>query len=204
MAKRITPFELTLSQRPKQTRLTRWLREQLRDAILDGRLKSGTRLPASRDFAAHYKLSRGTVVSVFEQLHSEGFLSSRIGFGTWVNKLPEYTHQAKRSMPAVVSLPSPLTGLSFPHPAPPFRSHEPALSEFPVGIWARLASRCIRRASASLLAQQGRERESRAAQGSGGISWNVTWRQLQRGSNCDCLWRPASAGYIGASVAEAR
>jgi GntR family transcriptional regulator/MocR family aminotransferase len=154
MAKRITSFELTLSQRPEQISLTRWLREQLRDAILDGRLKSGTRLPASRDFAAHYKLSRGTVVSVFEQLHSEGFLRSRIGFGTWVSKLPDYNRLGKKLTPAVVNLPSPLTGLSFPHPAPPFRSHEPALNEFPVDIWARLASRCIRRASTSLLAQR--------------------------------------------------
>ena len=154
MTKRITPFELTLSQKPKQGSLTRWLHEDLRRAILDGRLKSGVRLPSSRDFAVHYKLSRGTVVSVFEQLHSGGFLSSRIGFGTWVNKLPDSTHHAKRLMPAVVNLPSPLTGLSFPPPAPPFRSHEPALSEFPVGIWARLASRCIRRASTSLLAQR--------------------------------------------------
>jgi GntR family transcriptional regulator/MocR family aminotransferase len=153
MAKRITAFELTLGMRPKQISLTRWLREQLRSAILDGRLKAGARLPASRDFAAHYKLSRGTVVSVFEQLHSEGFLSTKVGFGTWVKKLPEYTHQAKKSTPPVLRLPSPMTGLSFPHPASPFRAHEPALSEFPVGIWSRLASRYIRRASASQLAQ---------------------------------------------------
>jgi GntR family transcriptional regulator / MocR family aminotransferase len=152
--KRITPFELTLGPSPKQIGLTRWLHEQLREAILDGRLKSGSRLPASRDFAAHYKLSRGTVVSVFEQLHSEGFLSSKVGFGTWVNKLPEYTHRARKLRPAVVRLPSPLTGLRFAHPAPPFRSHEPALSEFPLGIWARLASRCIRQASRGLLAQR--------------------------------------------------
>jgi GntR family transcriptional regulator/MocR family aminotransferase len=154
MSKRITPFELTLGEKPRQISLTRWLHEQLRQAILDGRLKSGTRLPASRDFAAHYQLSRGTVVSVFERLHSEGFLSSRVGFGTWVNKLPRGTHRARKSLPAVFNLPSPLSGLSFLRPAPPFRSHEPALNEFPVGIWARLASRCIRRATASVLAQR--------------------------------------------------
>jgi GntR family transcriptional regulator / MocR family aminotransferase len=155
MAKRTTPFELTLGEKPKQISLTRWLHEQLRQAMLDGRLKSGTRLPASRDFAALYRISRGTVVSVFEQLRSEGFLSSRPGFGTWVNKLPEHTRRAKKLLPW--ELPSPLIGLTFPHPALPFRSHEPALSEFPVAIWARLASRCIRRASTGLL----RQRDSR-------------------------------------------
>jgi len=152
MAKRTTPFELTLGEKPKQISLTRWLHEQLRQAVLDGRLKSGTRLPASRDFAALYKISRGTVVSVFEQLRSEGFLSSRPGFGTWVNKLPEHTRRPKKLLPW--KLPSPLIGLTFPHPGTPFRSHEPALSEFPVAIWARLASRCIRRASTGLLRQR--------------------------------------------------
>src|SRR5258708_17343341 len=119
MAKRTTPFELTLDEKPKQISLTRWLHEQLRQAMLDGRLKSGTRLPASRDFAALYKISRGTVVSVFEQLRSEGFLSSKRGFGTWVNKLPEHTHRARKLLPVVWRLPSPLAGLSFPPPPPP-------------------------------------------------------------------------------------
>jgi GntR family transcriptional regulator / MocR family aminotransferase len=154
MAKRITPLELTLSERPKQTGLRRWLHQELRDAILQGRLKSGTRLPASRDFGAHHKISRGTVVSVFEQLHSEGFLSSRVGFGTWVNKLPGFNHRARKVPPASVNLPSPLTGLNFPQPPPPFRSHEPALSDFPIDIWGRLSSRCIRHASTSLLSQR--------------------------------------------------
>ncbi len=151
MAKRTTAFELTLGEKPRQITLTRWLHEQLRQAMLDGRLKSGTRLPASRDFAALYKMSRGTVVSVFEQLRSEGFLRSRRGFGTWVNKLPEHTRRARKSLPVIRMLPSPLAGLAFPHSARPFRSHEPALSEFPVAIWARLASRCIRRASTNVL-----------------------------------------------------
>jgi GntR family transcriptional regulator/MocR family aminotransferase len=128
--------------------------EQLRDAILDGRLKSGSRLPASRDFAAHYKLSRGTVVSAFEQLHSEGLLSSNVGFGTWANRLPERARRSKGIVPVVVNLPSPLTGLSLSQPAPPFRSHVPALNEFPVDIWGRIASRCIRRASTGLLVQR--------------------------------------------------
>jgi len=154
MTKRTTPFELTLGEKPRQISLTRWLHEQLRQAMLDGRLKAGTRLPASRDFAALYKISRGTVVSVFEQLRSEGFLSSRRGFGTWGNKLPEHTRRARKLSPVVWKLPSPLTGLTFLHPALPFRSHEPALSEFPVAIWARLASRCIRRASTSLFRQR--------------------------------------------------
>ena len=152
--RRTTPFELTLEERPRYVGLSRWLHEQLRQAILSGRLPAGVRLPASRDFALQYGLSRGTVVGVFEQLEAEGFLRGRRGFGTWVNQLPESSHRTKKFEPTVVKLPSPLTGLSFPQPAPAFRSHEPALDEFPMAEWSRLTSRCLRRASTSLLAQR--------------------------------------------------
>ncbi len=82
IVKAVSSFELTLH--PRQT-LTNWLYVQLQRAILDGRLRAGTKLPGSRDFADQYAISRGTVVSVFERLHSEGYLASRIGAGTWVS-----------------------------------------------------------------------------------------------------------------------
>src|ERR687894_705328 len=85
MPKTVSSFELTLSSRPPRQTLTDWLYAELRGSILDGRLRPGTRLPASRDFARQYSLSRGTVVVVFERLQSEGYLSSRVGAGTWVS-----------------------------------------------------------------------------------------------------------------------
>src|SRR6185312_17058879 len=85
MPKAISSFELTLQPRhPRQT-LTHWLYSQLQNAILEGRLRAGTKLPGSRDFADQYNISRGTVVNVFERLHSEGYLAARTGAGTWVN-----------------------------------------------------------------------------------------------------------------------
>ncbi len=65
MAKTISSFELTLNERPPHRTLASWLYGELRLAILEGRLESGSRLPASRDFARQYGLSRGIVVSVF-------------------------------------------------------------------------------------------------------------------------------------------
>src|ERR1700704_2773160 len=85
MPKSISSFELTLDNRPQHQTLTSWLYAQLRLAIIEGRLRPGSRLPASRDFAGQYGLSRGTVVSVFERLQAEGYVSCRVGFGTWVN-----------------------------------------------------------------------------------------------------------------------
>jgi len=64
--------------------LWRWLYTELRSAIIDGRLKSGARLPSTRNLAAQYGLARGTVVTAFEQLQAEGFVSSEVSAGTFV------------------------------------------------------------------------------------------------------------------------
>ena len=60
---------------------------QLREAIRSGALASGVRLPASRALAQDLGLSRGTVVSVYEQLTAEGYLESRRGSGTIVARV---------------------------------------------------------------------------------------------------------------------
>ncbi|HUK89273.1 MAG TPA: PLP-dependent aminotransferase family protein [Blastocatellia bacterium] len=153
MAKRASSVDLTFTPRPSSVALTRWLQDEVRRAILDGRLKPGRRLPATRDFARQYSVSRGTVVTVFEQLASEGYLLAKTGAGTWVNdRLSAPAVTAKRPRATTRKVPAPLLGLTFPYPPRPFRSHEPALAEFPMDVWARVASRRLRRASSALLA----------------------------------------------------
>ncbi|MBD9457815.1 PLP-dependent aminotransferase family protein [Pseudomonas sp. PDM05] len=68
--------------------LARQLYETLRQRVLDGRLVSGTRLPASRDLAAALSISRNSVVRAYDQLYAEGFIESRVGDGTYVAQLP--------------------------------------------------------------------------------------------------------------------
>jgi len=151
--KGVSSMDLTLNERPPHVALTRWLHEELRSAVLDGRLRPGMRLPATRDFALQYGVSRGTAVAVFEQLLSEGYLRSQVGAGTWINeRLPRNLVGARRPPVAVWSRPARFTRLAFPHPARPFRAHEPALAEFPVEAWARVASRRLRQVSSALLA----------------------------------------------------
>jgi DNA-binding transcriptional MocR family regulator len=60
MPKAVSSFELTLKSRSRHQTLTNWLYGELRSAILEGRLAPGARLPASRDFASQYELSRGS------------------------------------------------------------------------------------------------------------------------------------------------
>ena len=152
MPKDASSFELALAERPRRATLTHWLYAELRRAILDGRLRPGSRLPATRDFANQYNVSRGTVVTAFEQLQSEGYLVSQVGSGTRVNQdLPDHLLGIKNKQPQKGKFPGPVSALTYAGPARPFRPYEPATSEFPIEIWARVAGRRLRQASGSLL-----------------------------------------------------
>lgn len=58
----------------------------LRDAILSGMLPEGTRLPATRELARLYGMSRGSVAQSYDMLLSEGYVETMIGRGTYVAK----------------------------------------------------------------------------------------------------------------------
>ena len=147
--------------------LTRQLYEALRLRVLDGRLVSGTRLPASRDLAAALSISRNSVVRAYDQLYAEGFTESRVGDGTYVAQLPTpeklstkvSTGFSTGLSPALstkwANLPDDLdnevihsTGLSRiknnhlsqPPSGPPraFRVGVPAFDLFPFEVWAKL------------------------------------------------------------------
>ncbi|MGH2369791.1 MAG: PLP-dependent aminotransferase family protein, partial [Chloroflexota bacterium] len=65
--------------------LQRRLYEALQSAILSGRLAAGTRLPPTRQLAEEAGISRQTAVLVYERLIAEGYLTGRIGAGTYVS-----------------------------------------------------------------------------------------------------------------------
>ncbi|HEX6151809.1 PLP-dependent aminotransferase family protein [Nocardioides sp.] len=60
------------------------VQEALRTAIRTGRLRSGERLPSTRQLADQLGVSRGLVVSSYEQLLAEGYVVSAVGSGTRV------------------------------------------------------------------------------------------------------------------------
>jgi GntR family transcriptional regulator/MocR family aminotransferase len=148
MPKTISSFELTLKGRSRHQSLTNWLYGELRCAILEGRLAAGARLPSSRDFARQYQVSRGTVVSVVERLQAEGYLTSRVGFGTWVNRVeaPRGARHATttpayiRRVIATCKPPQPWIDLAFVDRIRPFRIGVPAINEFPSEVWGRIAA----------------------------------------------------------------
>jgi GntR family transcriptional regulator / MocR family aminotransferase len=78
-------FEIELDLAPKGSReSSRRLHGQLKAAILDGRLKSGTKMPPTRKSEDYFGVSRNTLVLVYERLLTEGFLATRHGSGTYV------------------------------------------------------------------------------------------------------------------------
>src|SRR5262245_42099625 len=106
MAKRTSALELMLPPRERGMPAYRWLYAALRAEILEGRLRPGSRLPGTRDLGHQYGLSRGTIVSAFDQLESEGYVEGSVGSGTYVSRvLPDDLLQVRRA----VSAPVPLT-----------------------------------------------------------------------------------------------
>jgi GntR family transcriptional regulator/MocR family aminotransferase len=168
MAKRTTTFNLTLQPRDSAMAGYRWLAQAVRAEILDGRLRPGTRLPATRDLAGQYGLSRGTIINAFEELKSEGYLEGSVGSGTYVSGiLPEELLQVSReNTDEAGARPSgrrsrrriadyavrlkPFPSLET-RTARAFRAHLPALDLFPTTVWAQIAARRLRSASTNFL-----------------------------------------------------
>ncbi|WP_460523559.1 MocR-like pyridoxine biosynthesis transcription factor PdxR [Humibacter antri] len=75
-------LDLHLAVDPR--RKTDSLEAAMREMIRDGRLASGTRMPATRSLARDLGIARNSVVEVYGRLVGEGWLEARTGAGTWV------------------------------------------------------------------------------------------------------------------------
>jgi GntR family transcriptional regulator/MocR family aminotransferase len=107
MNRTTTPYQLVLPPRTSSVPSSHWLREALRSGIQSGMLGRGQRLPATREIARHYGLSRGTVLNAVDDLKAEGYIRGVPGSGTYVcdhlpDELIEYTapSSARRRLPS--------------------------------------------------------------------------------------------------------
>ena len=107
------------------------LERALRDAVRDGRLAPGARLPATRRLAAESGVSRGTVKAAYDQLVAEGYLTARQGSGTRVATLPSVTTEPPEASARVRE---PLFDL---------RPGRPDVGAFPAAAWMRALRRAI-------------------------------------------------------------
>jgi DNA-binding transcriptional regulator YhcF (GntR family) len=63
------------------------LRTQIIDAVRDGRLSPGTRLPTVRELAGQMGLAVNTVARAYRELETAGVLETRGRFGTFVSRV---------------------------------------------------------------------------------------------------------------------
>ncbi|WP_405145853.1 PLP-dependent aminotransferase family protein [Sphaerisporangium sp. NBC_01403] len=124
-------------------RASRIYRELL-EAILDGRLRPGERLPPTRELALRLQVARNTVAVAYERLTAEGFLVARVGAGTFVGTEPltrarpraAPTGSGVRPRPFWDSVPPPAP--TVPAPVHDFRVGTPDGALFPLATWRRL------------------------------------------------------------------
>jgi GntR family transcriptional regulator / MocR family aminotransferase len=165
MPKQDTFQDLVLGEMREGQDLWRWLYTEIRDAIADGRLRSGSRLPATRNIAEQYGISRGTVVAAFNQLKAEGYTTHSSSAGTYVRTTPrsglsqttkrmEYRADARNVISRTLAAYSDASLLPASHSiGVPFRCYEPAIDLFPVEQWTRVAARVLRNAPRSAYGQ---------------------------------------------------
>jgi GntR family transcriptional regulator / MocR family aminotransferase len=123
----------------------RGLEEALREAVRDGRLPRGTRLPSTRALAAELGMARGTVSAAYDQLVEEGYLTTRPGAATEVAHVP--------LTPPAREAPAP-TGHERPPeevPVHDLRPGQPDVSAFPVRAWLRATRHVFATAPAHVL-----------------------------------------------------
>ena len=129
--------------------------DYFRAAVLEGRLKAGTRVPSSRALAADHGIARLTAVQAYERLVAEGYLAARPGSGLFVAEselerpaTPSAAAlrraQGRRSAPALERR---LKTVAMP-PRPDERlalaTGIPALDHFPWDDWTRITARLHR------------------------------------------------------------
>jgi len=120
----------------------------LREAILAGRVRQ--RLPSTRRLAQDLGISRNSVATAFDLLQAEGYLSGRIGSGSYVaDHLPDQAPAAVPAAPATPPTPRRLASRVAALPEEPRESSRvepfavsPAIwADFPWPAWSRLLAR---------------------------------------------------------------
>jgi GntR family transcriptional regulator / MocR family aminotransferase len=121
----------------------------LLDAIRSGRLQGGERLPATRALAADLGVSRTTVAGAYDRLVAEGFLTARVGAGTYVATAARPSPPPRGAGELVpraswsAAAPAPTSGL-VERPEHDFRVGLPDAGLFPFDTWRRLVTAELR------------------------------------------------------------
>ena len=115
--------------------------QAIRSAAISGDLAEGARLPPTRVFATELGVSRSTVVTAYDQLVAEGYLSARQGAGHTVCAIGEVELPGNAlATPGRPEQPAPPPA----SPPVPFEAGQPDMRLFPHRQWARAVARVCR------------------------------------------------------------
>lgn len=134
------PHAVTID-RSRPTPIAEQIMINLRDAIKDGRLAAGARLPSWLDMANQLGVARGTVKSAYERLIDEELVVASGAAGTRVAKRP-----ADVPVQPTVEIARPMIGIErgFYLKPMPFQMGVPAQDAFPAKLWSRMRTRAVR------------------------------------------------------------
>ena len=136
--KPLLPPEVRLQRRSRDPLFVQ-LCDLLRQRIGQQLVAAGTRLPASRNLAARLGISRGTVVTAYEQLAAEGYIEGRPGSGFYVRDISQGV-AVDASKPARVGCTDEIAAQRAPVEHPGY----PDKRLFPARQWARCLARSAR------------------------------------------------------------
>lgn len=142
MTSSITAFVKSIAvERGVSKSLTHQITDNLRDAIINGHLEAGARLPSWLDMATQLGVARGTVKAAYETLADEALVFSAGAAGTRVAK-----PRVRRADAAPILIERPLQGMErgFDLPPLPFQMGVPAQDAFPAKLWSRVRMRAVR------------------------------------------------------------
>lgn len=119
----------------------------IKQAIFDGQLKSGQRIPSTRNLANQLNIARGTVEKAYDILTDEGLLITNQQRGTFVANIPLAIQPAQNLQHNHLS-----SDLKVSDRLLPFQLGVPAVDAFPLVKWNRLLGHVSRTIRNSLLA----------------------------------------------------
>lgn len=133
--------------RSSKTPLQAQLSHAIRELVHKGRIRSGDRLPSSRNLAKELAVSRVTTTAVYDQLVAEGYLEGRRGSGVFVaSSLPDLP--ARKTGGSAVELEQ---VLPLNDPLMPFTVGYPDPEAFPYREWTRIYDRAWRNPDTGIL-----------------------------------------------------
>lgn len=175
---------------------THSLSEQIRNAIgqavEEGRLTPGARVPSCRDLAAQLGVARGTVRAAYDMLVDSQLLVAKGAAGTWVAEVTRPL--ATRSPQPESAVLPPLADIVHAFDSVPltFQMGVPADDAFPAKVWSRIVTRHAREMAS---------KPTGYADPRGSLALRqqlVSYLSMARGIRCDTAQIIITNGYAGA------